>query len=179
MRIDRQTHTHEIHSMSGKTKHIQVRVSPAEKAAIERLAASTNMDVSTYLRTRALPAHRERFDGLVARLANGDPADRPYVLAELNDLLTSLSAAELPDAVAAADVGPLPPYEGNYLAAMVEQACARNGVAPPGWTAAVPPIDRPRFVVEFESLRPHLLRASPVPFKRRNIFIDATLGDRV
>jgi len=25
----------------------------------------------------------------------------------------------------------------------------------------------------------HLLRAAPVPFKRRNIFIDSSVGDRV
>jgi hypothetical protein len=61
---------------------------------------------------------------------------------------------------------------------MVEQACARKGEEHPEWTSAVSPLDRPRFVVELESLRPHLLRASPVPFKRRNIFIDATIGDR-
>lgn len=165
--------------MSGKTKQIQIRVSPGEKAAIERLAASAGMDVSTYLRTRALPAHRERFVELVGSLADADPSDRPYVLAELNDLLAGLTSAELSEAVQRAEVGALPPYEQNYVAAMVEQACARRGVAHPEWTSAVPPLERPRFVVELESLRPHLLRASPVPFKRRNIFIDATIGDRV
>lgn len=165
--------------MSGKTKQIQVRVSPAEKAAIERLAASAGMDVSTYVRTRALPAHRERFDELVGSLVDAGTADRPYLLAELNDLLAGLTSAELPDAVARAEVGALPPYERNYVAAMVEQACSQKGVEHPEWTSAVPPLERPRFVVELASLRPHLLRASPVAFKRRNIFIDATIGDRV
>lgn len=165
--------------MSGKTKQIQIRVSPAEKTAIERLAASAGLDVSAYLRTRALPAHRQRFDELVDGLADADQSDRPYVLAELNDLLAGLTSTELSEAVREAEVGALPPYEQNYVAAMVEQACARRGVARPEWTSAVPPLERPRFVVELESLRPHLLRASPVPFKRRNIFIDATIGDRV
>lgn len=165
--------------MSTKTTQIQIRVSPAEKAAIERLAASAGMDLSTYLRTRALPAHRERFDELVRQLEDADPSDRSYVMAELNDLLTGLTSAELSEAVGGAEVEALPPYERNYVAAMVEQACARRAVEHPEWTSAVPPLDRPRFVVELESLRPHLLRASPVPFKRRNIFIDATIGDRV
>lgn len=165
--------------MSSKTKQIQIRVSPAEKAAIERLAASAGMDLSTYLRTRALPAHRERFDELVGHLEGADPCDRSYILAELNDLLAGLTSAELSEAVRGVEVEALPPYERNYVAAMVEQACARKGVEHPEWTSAVPPLDRPRFVVELESLRPHLLRASPVPFKRRNIFIDATVGDRV
>lgn len=165
--------------MSAKTTQIQIRVSPAEKAAIERLAASAGMDLSTYLRTRALPVHRERFDGLVRRLEDADPSDRSYVLAELNDLLAGLTSTELSEAVRGAEVGALPPYERNYVAAMVEQACARKGVPPPEWTSAVAPLEEPRFIVELESLRPHLLRASPVPFKRRNIFIDATIGDRV
>lgn len=165
--------------MSGKTKQIQVRVSPAEKASIERLAASAGMDVSTYVRTRALPAHRERFDELVVRLADAGRAERPYVLAELNDLLAGLISIELTEAVRGAEVEALSPYEKNYVAAMVEEACAQKEVERPEWTSAVPPLERPRFVVELESLRPHLLRASPVAFKRRNIFIDATIGDRV
>ncbi len=165
--------------MPTKTTQIQIRVSPAEKAAIERLAAMAGMDLSTYLRTRALPAHRERFVELVGHLKDAGPSDRSFVLAELNDLLAGLTSAELSEAVEEAEVGALPPYERNYVAAMVEQACARKGVPPPKWASAVAPLDRPRFVVELESLRPHLLRASPVPFKRRNIFIDATIGDRV
>jgi hypothetical protein len=43
----------------------------------------------------------------------------------------------------------------------------------------VPPLEEPHFATTLEGLRLHLLQVSPVPFKRRNIFIDSSLGDRV
>jgi hypothetical protein len=67
----------------------------------------------------------------------------------------------------------------NYVAAMVEQAAQRAGVSPPTWTAAISPLDRPYFAVDLPGLRLHLLRASPTPFKKRNLFVDAGLGNRV
>lgn len=104
-------------------------------------------------------------------------ADRMfYPLAELNDLLTSAAADEiqaLPEP-AIAD-----PYRLNYVTAMVEPAAHRAGVAPPLWTASVPPLDAPIFIDPSLKLRAHLLTASPVPFRRRNIFIESSLGDRV
>jgi hypothetical protein len=43
----------------------------------------------------------------------------------------------------------------------------------------VAPLDEPWFAVPLESLRPHLLRVSPVPFKHRILFIDASTSARV
>jgi hypothetical protein len=43
----------------------------------------------------------------------------------------------------------------------------------------VPPLDEPHFATPLRGLRLHLLRASPVAFKRRNIFVDSSVGDRV
>jgi hypothetical protein len=60
---------------------------------------------------------------------------------------------------------------------MVELAAHQKGVVPPAWVREVPPLDEPHFATPLEGLR--LLRASPVPFKRRNIFIDSSVGDRV
>lgn len=165
--------------MQGKTTQLQIRVSPSEKAAIQRYAEEAGLDVSTYVRMRALPEPRARFATLVAALAEADLDERPYVIGELNDLLSSLSGAELANAVESADAVSLEPYRANYLAAMVELACARAKLPPPPWTREVIPLPKPFFAVPFPGLRPHLLRASPVPFKRRNLFIDATLGDRV
>ena len=99
-----------------------------------------------------------------------------YPLAELNDLLTGASAEEVVEL-------PRPsitdPYRLNYVTAMVELAAHRAGVAPPLWTAGVPPLSVPAFIDPSLNLRAHLLTASPVPFRRRNIFIDSSLGDRV
>jgi len=62
---------------------------------------------------------------------------------------------------------------------MVEQATCRKGVRPPSWVNDVPPLESPLFASDLESLRAHLLRVSPIPFRRRNLFVDAAVGDRV
>lgn len=62
---------------------------------------------------------------------------------------------------------------------MIEHAAHQKGEAPPDWVHEVEPLDRPWFAVPFTRLRPYLLRAAPVAFKRRNLFVDATVGDRV
>jgi hypothetical protein len=107
--------------------------------------------------------------------------DQPgFVLAELNDLLSSLTAGELCSAVEHADLAGLTPYLRNYVAAMVELAAHQRAVPPPAWVRDVEPLERtPHFATPLTGLRLHLLRAAPIPFKRRNIFIDSSVGDRV
>lgn len=107
--------------------------------------------------------------------------DQPgFALAELNDLLSGLTSGELYRTVEHADLTGLTPYLRNYVAAMVELAAHRRDVPPPAWVRAVEPMEmEPRFATPLPSLRLYLLRTSPVPFKRRNIFIDSSIGDRV
>jgi hypothetical protein len=169
-----------LSSCISKSHQLQIRVTPNEKSAIRRLARAAGLDVSSYVLARALPATQGRFDGLLRALA--EPHGRSYGLAELNYFLSALSGPELAEAVGLVEwavLEALPEHERNYVAGMVELACARQDRAPPAWTTVVRPLARPRFGTELRSVRPHLLRASPVPFKRRNIFIDASIGDRV
>jgi hypothetical protein len=163
--------------MSTKSEQLQIRVSPEEKVALKRRARAAGQDVSTYVLSRALPPTGRRFAGLVAALCR--EGERRYVLAELNEFLTGLPPGRFTEAVGEADVRALPPVDGNYVAAMVEQAAALKGVEPPAWTLGIAPLEEPYFATELRSLRPHLLRASPVPYKRRNLFVDAGVGDRV
>lgn len=163
--------------MTSKSQQLQIRVTPAQKNALKRLARLAGQDVSAYVLSRLLPPAGERVQELVDALRR-DEAPR-YALAELNDVLTGLAPAELPGAVADVDLGGLEPLLQNYVAAMVEQASQHKGVAPPAWVRDVPPLDEPYFPVPYRSLRAHLLRTAPVPFKRRNIFVDSALGDRV
>jgi len=67
----------------------------------------------------------------------------------------------------------------NYVTAMVELAAHRTGVMPPQWADSVKPFVAPVFIDPSLKLRAHLLIASPPPFRRRNIFIDSSLGDRI
>src|SRR5438067_86322 len=104
-------------------------------------------------------------------------ADRiSYPLAELNDLLT---VAEGPEIESLPPPTIHDPYRLNYVTAMVELAAHRAAVVPPAWTASIKPLDTPVFIDSSLKLRAHLLTASPPPFRRRNIFIDSSLGDRV
>ena len=160
-----------------KSLQIQIRVSRDEKAAIKRLASAAGVDVSTYMLMRALPPARRRFGEILQALAS--EVERKFAFAELHDLLVALSGAELSDAMEGADVAGLSGFVQNYVAAMVELAASRAGVEPPPWTVAVEPLENPYFATPIESLRLHLLHESPVPFRRRNLFVDASLGDRV
>jgi hypothetical protein len=113
------------------------------------------------------------FLDLTVRLDEGKSA---FILAELNDLLTAADGDE---------ISSLPPacigdqYLANYVAAMVELAAHLRGVLPPPWTSGIKPLAKPVFIVPWQSLRAHLLLESPVPFRRRNIFINASIGARV
>ena len=160
-----------------KTEQLQIRVTRGEKAALKRSARRAGQDVSAYVLSRVLPDERLRFEELTKALA--ERRDRRFGLAALNDLLTGLAPGLL--AVVAVDTGlrDLSPYMRNYVAAMVEAAAHRGGVVPPAWVREVEPLQEPRFATSLATLRAHLLRASPVPFRKRNIFVDSGLGDRV
>jgi hypothetical protein len=168
--------------MQTKTHHVQIRVTASEKAALKRLASRSGLDVSSYVLGRALPSQRLRFEKILGALVEAtDPSVdlRRFALAELNDFLTALAPGEFADAVADADVRSLDSFVANYLAALVEQTAASHSVAPPSWTKTIEPLDEPYFAGGLKSLRPHLLRKAPVPFKRRNLFVDSSLGNRV
>jgi uncharacterized protein (DUF1778 family) len=161
-----------------RSEFLQIRVTPAEKAALRRLARQAGQGVSAFVLSRALPAPKLRFQALVRELAHA-AARRSFVLAELNDLLSVLPAPAFEEAVAHADVEALSPADANYLAAMVEHAAHLKGAAPPPWARDIDAPDEPWFATDLRSLRPWLVSHSPAAFKRRNLFIDATVGDRV
>jgi uncharacterized protein (DUF1778 family) len=164
-------------SKSPKTTQMQIRVSANEKSAIQRAAARAGMDMSAYVLARVLSVAAARFQDHVRDCANS--ASPRFALAELNSLLANFTAGELRDAIAAPPPPGLSPFLGNYIAAMVEYACAGRAVAVPEWTRSIRPLAEPVFGSELKSLRLHLLTHSPPPFRARNIFIDSTLGDRV
>ena len=163
--------------MATKTGQLQIRVTSKQKSAIKRLARRAGQSVSSYVLSRALPEGRVRFGEILAALREDN--ERRFALAELNDFLSGLGPSEFRDAVADAEIEELTPLLANYVAAMIEQAAYRLGVDPPDWTADVEPLDKPHFAVPIRRLRPLLLRTAPVAFKRRNIFVDSSVGDRV
>jgi hypothetical protein len=163
--------------MTGRSSQLQIRVTPEQKQALRRLSSRAGQDMSTYVLSRALPDAGSRFAALLDALR--DDEQPGFVLAELNDLLSGLASGALRRAVEHAELAGLTPYLLNYVAAMVELTAHRLDVPPPAWVRDVEPLDTPHFATSLEGLRLHLLRAAPVPFKRRNIFIDSSVGDRV
>lgn len=159
-----------------KSGQLQIRVSPAQKEALRGAARQAGLDMSAYVLARLFPAASRRFQQLTEACA--DDRHGRFALAELNSWLASLSAGELPEAVTSPPTR-LTPYLANYIAAMTEVACAQNRVPPPAWAATIPPLAEPVFGTTLMSLRLYLLTHSPAPFRRRNIFIDASVGSRV
>jgi uncharacterized protein (DUF1778 family) len=164
-------------SRNPKLAQLQIRVSDAEKDAIRAAAKRAGLDMSTYVLSRVLSLPAQEFQKAVNRLSG--PVRASFVLADINMLLSKLTATELRDAVANAPELELSRFLANYVSAMVETACARHGIRVPRWTRKVPPLDAPAFGSELKSLRLHLLTRSPAAFRRRNIFIDSSVGDRV
>ena len=162
---------------TAKSSQLQIRVTSAEKAAIQSASHRAGMDMSAYVLSRVLSANSARFSECVAACAA--TATPSYALAELNAFLTGLTPQEFCGAVLHPPLAQLTPFVANYVAAMVEYGCARAGVSTPAWTRAIAPLADPAFGTTLQSLRLHLLTHSPPPFRQRNIVIDATLGAQV
>jgi uncharacterized protein (DUF1778 family) len=163
--------------MAPRNAQLQIRVTPQQKTLLRQRARAAGLGMSAYVLARALESHADRFAPLVRALASTEDA-RP-VLAELHDLLAQLTPAEFEPVTGAAHIAGLSPYLANYVAAMTEHTAHLKRVDAPAWTRTVPPLDVPHFVTPLRSLRTHLLRNAPVPFKRRNIFVDSSVGARV
>jgi uncharacterized protein (DUF1778 family) len=164
-----------------KTSQLQIRISAADKRALRAAAEQAGLDLSSYVLARALPTSpRSQFEALVEQLAQArDEAEQRLSLAELNDFLASLTALEWEPAVGSSAASVLTPFAANYLAAMVESAAHQKAVPLPEWTTHVPALARPWFASQLRSLRLYLLLESPPIFRRRNLFVDASMGARV
>ena len=163
--------------LRSKLSQLQIRVSEEEKAAIRAAAERAGMDMSSYVLGRVLSIPGKEFQKILEALAAGSPSS--FALADLNSLLSKLAPTELASAIAVRPAVELSAFLANYVAAMVESACAKHGISVPAWTRKVAPLDEPVFGSSLKQLRLHLLTRAPAAFRRRNIFIDSSLGDRV
>ena len=160
-----------------KTAQLQIRLSPAQKALLKRRADIAGQDVSSYVLSRVAPDSALRFERALAAVLESDGGR--FALAELSDLLAELGASEFGRAVASGLPAGLSLVTQNLVAAMVEHAAARMGATAPRWAGDVLPLESPWFATDLKKLRAHLLKAAPAAFRRRNLFVDATVGDRV
>ena len=160
-----------------KNAFLQIRVSPSQKAALRRQARRVGMDVSRFVLDRVLPEWGTQLQSLLDRLTK-KPMDAA-LLAAIGDALREISTPGFIGATAALGVHHLGDLDRTLIAAMVEHAAALKGVSAPPWTMKIGPLKEPYFASALPSLRLHLLTASPPPYRRRNLFLDASLDDRV
>lgn|SRR3990167_8565636 len=162
-----------------KTSQLQIRVSAEQKKMIRRDAQKAGKDISSWVLEQILPQKRLEFQSLLKNLSSASKEEQSFLLANLNDFLEELSPLELQRAVRNPDQIKLSPFLENYVAAMIEQAANLKEVTPPLWVNDITPLTEPHFSSQLNSLRIHLLLNSPIAFKRRNIFIDSSIGSRI
>jgi hypothetical protein len=160
-----------------RSEQLQIRVTPAQKEAIARAARRAGLGMSAYVLARALPDTSAQWRARLRELAS--MGESRVALAGLSAWIAELGAGELPDAAAEPPPSGLSSFLANYVAAMIEHACAARGVEPPRWCSAIAPLKQPVFASELLSLRLHLLSHSPPAFRRRNLFVDSTVGAQV
>ncbi len=162
---------------SNKISQLQIRVSPNEKKAIVHFAKKSNMSTSRWILSKLLPDAQETFQKLLRKIS--DNSKTKYVLAELHDLLKNSSSDEFEIMVSNPPPLTLSPFYLNYIAAMVEYTANLKTRRAPRWTKDIRPLEKPHFGSDLKSLRLYLLTHTPPPFRRRNIFIDSTVGKRI
>lgn len=160
-----------------KNLQLQVRVSRDQKRRIKDLAAKAGMGMSEWVLFNLFSPLKDKYASLLQQLTSFP--DRKYVFATINDFLARLTPVEFDQVTSVRAPFSLRLYDLNYLAAIIECAAHKKGVSSPAWLQEIKPLGRPFFGTSLMSLRLYLLTHAPIPFRRRNIFIDATVGDRV
>ena len=163
--------------MGTKSSQLQIRVSPAQKAAIRRLAEAAGKTVSVYVLEEVLPSTHVEFNRLAVAISGS--TNLANALSDLECHLSALSPDEFLPAVSRPELEALSPLLQNYVAATVEQAAERKRLDPPTWTRTIAPLAQPHFGWDMRGLRPHLMRVTPLTFKRRNVFLGVAGDERL
>lgn len=163
--------------MPAKSDQLQIRVTPEQKRMLKRRAREAGMDMSSWILDRVLPPENARFQELARGLV--EPDGRASALAELEDFLRPLRSGAFARATSEPPKAPIDPVTLNHLAGAIELAAVKREVAPPPWTfrAAVPA--DPVFGTTLNSARLYLLTHAPVAMRRRNVFVDSSIDERV
>jgi hypothetical protein len=163
-----------------KTDHIQIRVTKEEKAAIQAASQRAHLEMSQWILQKILPDPEAKLLTLLAKLKRVENTkNRSFILNELASFLARLSGHELQMAIAKPINIGLSELMDNYVAAMIEQACVFKKIAPTLWLTEKTSVEQPFFGTKLQSMRLYLLIVSPPSFKKRNIFIDSSIGELV
>jgi len=166
---------------AAKDKFLQIRLTSEQKESIRIAAKRANTDMSSWILSKVANSQSVEFLSLVKNLST---ARQPsYVYAELHDFLMKCHSANFTLAVnsfALQNEGlTLDCFQINYVTAMVEHRAKQLEQPVPAWCSEIPKLEIPYFGSSLKSLNLYLLLSSPVAFRRRNIFIDSSIGKRV
>lgn len=159
-----------------KNSQLQIRVSDAQKKAIQHAASLEEMEVSAWVLSKLLKNPQSVFLDKIEFLFK-TPEKHKYALADLADFLKKLNSEELELILRTDWSAQLDPVASNYVAAMLETCAHKHHI--PARLSHIEPLETPYFGTELKSLRLYLLQVSPPSFRARNIFIDTTLEGRV
>ena len=160
-----------------KISQLQIRVTQEEKQAIQLAAKKVNMGMSEFVLDKVFSQDQSRFQKLMKQLKASK--EKTYILAEIHDLFMKVTTSEFEQMIRMPPIVRLSPYWENYIAAMIEHTAHQKEVTTPAWLHEIEPLDHPHFGSDLKSLRLYLLTHSPSSFRNRNIFIDASVGERV
>ena len=161
-----------------KTSQLQIRIDADQKERVRQRAQNAGMDVSKWVLRQLLPPAGECFQALCKELAER-PSLRAYTFAELHDFFKRLEPQEFSRAMQYPPAAQLAPFEANYLAAMIEYAADARSAPIPEWVKNIEPLETPWFASSLQGLRLYLLTHSPPAFRRRNLFVDSSVGERI
>ena len=165
-----------------RTAKLDLRLTPEEKARVVADAARAGLTISDWVKSRLFSALSDGFIDRVevlSRQSLSRSAELHFARAALADYLRSLTTAELEEAVATFPSDVEEPFTRAYVGASVEILCAAHALIPPAWTRSMLPLETPYFASDLPGVRSELLTRSPIAFRRRNLFVGATLLDRV
>jgi len=160
-----------------KDEFLQIRLSAEQKESIRNAAKEADTDMSSWILSKVANSRSVDFSKIVNKL--NSEQQQTYVYAEINDLLAKCNSTSFSTTVMANPTDGLDAFQANYVAAMVEHCAQKMGELAPAWCNSVSQLQFPHFGSDLKSLKLHLLLNSPLAFRRRNIFIDSSVGERV
>jgi uncharacterized protein (DUF1778 family) len=163
-----------------KTTQVQIRLSFEQKESIRLAAERAGLDMSQWILSKIFSQPKARLLDILTQLKSVQHnKERSYVLNDFNAFLSSLDAQSLHDACGEDHKIKLDDLMANYVAAMIERAYFVKNLPSPKWLAEFDGVAEPFFASSIQAVRMHLLISSPPSFRRRNLFVDSSIGDLV
>lgn len=128
-----------------KNSQLQIRISDAQKHAIQQAASASHMDVSNWVLSKLFKSPKVRFIEKINELVAVASwvSERKFVLADLANFLQGLSSSELQEVFQAQWSIQLDPLLSNYVAAMLELCAHRAQIDAAHWLSQIEPLEKP------------------------------------